>query len=51
MVISLEMLLYSSVQCLIYQDILKISTPSLSAEILELKNSLPANFELEDLKN
>jgi len=30
---------------------LKISTPSLSAETLVLKNSLPANFEFEDLKN
>ncbi|KAF0738232.1 zinc finger MYM-type protein 1-like [Aphis craccivora] len=31
--------------------ILKISTSSLSAETLVLKNSLPAKFEFEDLKN
>lgn len=36
---------------MIYQNILKISTASLSAEMLVLKNSLPANFEFEDLKN
>jgi hypothetical protein len=30
---------------------LNISTVSLSAEMLVLKNSLPANFEFEDLKN
>lgn len=34
-----------------YQGILKISTSSLSAETLVLKNSLPAKFEFEDLKN
>jgi len=28
-----------------------MSTPSLSAEKLVLKNSLPANFEFEDSKN
>jgi len=51
MVISFEILLYLSVHYLIYQDILKILTPSLSVDMLVFKNSLPANFKFEDLKN
>lgn len=47
MVISFEILLYKSVY--VYQDILKISTASLSAEMLVLKNRLPVNFVFEDL--
>lgn len=49
MVISFEILIYNSVY--VYQDILKISTASLSAEMMVLKNSLPASFVFEDLKN
>jgi len=35
----------------VYQDVLKISTASLSAEMLVLKNSLLASFVFEDLIN